>query len=671
MAVGSGVPYQAHIGNGVTRTFSYGFTLLDVADLVVTIDGVVTSSFTLTGLGQAAGGTITFAVAPANLAEVLFVRIIDLARAADYQENGDLLAETVNLDFDRLWLAVQQLGSSGGTGTLRAPFPEVLDELPPASQRLGLQLLFHPTTGQPFLAAPVSGTAADVLVQLADGTTAVDRGASLVAFRGPENAEPGSVAQRLGWEVYVTDPQFAGGADNTGATNCSTAVQAAIDYVRTFGGVLVFPPGKYLFTSQVTIDRTYAAVGPNFVGERNLIVRGYGAEIRTSGAISAFDVKGGWSPNQTCLIEGFTIYHRENTTAVAGIRMIAAGLVTCRDVSVAVSSSLPAGYAAFRLQNTDPLDSDTGCFWVTIDHCTIRPWAGGDGFCTYGVQAMGSSNALTLRNNTFSGANTHVILMAQSPGTASPNAVNIDGNHFEGPPTALAIRLDSSDAIYHVTGARITNNRFESVATAVSLTGIGTSVQLPLFMSGNYADTSLTNYVLNPLNIPMTMLDFVIVGAPMGPAKASNQEGWIFQNEDAAFDAVQVRVPNLGPGYSLRTAAGALLGFWRYRSFAGSAGTLLGGTSAGTYRPLGLVGFQGMSVVDTPANNLTGQATFAASTSVVVTFPVAEANSSYRVFLDNPANQVLWVTGKSTSGFTINSSVSNSTTVGWMIVKFA
>jgi hypothetical protein len=54
-----------------------------------------------------------------------------------------------------------------------------------------------------------------------------------------------------------------------------------------------------------------------------------------------------------------------------------------------------------------------------------------------------------------------------------------------------------------------------------------------------------------------------------------------------------------------------------------------------------------------------------------VTFAVAEANSSYRVFFDNPANQVLWVTGKSTSGFTINSSVSNSTTVGWMIVKFA
>jgi hypothetical protein len=459
------------------------------------------------------------------------------------------------------------------------------------------------------------------------------------------------------------------GADPTGAADSSAAAQAAINTVEAFGGSVVFPPGRYLFTSQVTIDRTYAANGADIIGERNLIISGYGAEIRTTGAITAFDVRGGWLPNHNCLIEGFTIYHRGNTQAVGGIRMIGAGLVTCREVSVVVSSSLPAGYGAFILENVDPADPGTGCFWCLIDQCSIRPWAGAEGFCDYGVKASGAANALTLRNNTFSGSDIHVALTSDTGQTYAPNAVNIDGNFFEGPVTSRGIRLFTTAPTYHVSGCRITNNRFEAILTAVLIEGTPATVQLPTYMSGNYADTSVTNYVVNTSGVPIVMLDSALVGSPMGPAKMYNADGIVFQNENSAFDPVTAVPANVGKGFALKTAAGALLGRIRYRSSAVGAGMEIAGSYTPDYYPLTLVGCQGIAARDTSANNLAGTATFAAATTVAVTLPIAETNANYLIFFDNPANQTLWVTSKTASGFTINSSVSNSTTVGWLLIR--
>lgn len=64
-----------------------------------------------------------------------------------------------------------------------------------------------------------------------------------------------------------------------------------------------------------------------------------------------------------------------------------------------------------------------------------------------------------------------------------------------------------------------------------------------------------------------------------------------------------------------------------------------------------------------------GTATFAAATTRVVTLDVAEPDTNYFVLLENVANQTLWITSKTTAGFTINSSVSNSTTVSWLIYR--
>lgn len=461
------------------------------------------------------------------------------------------------------------------------------------------------------------------------------------------------------------------GAVGDGVTDDAAAVQDAIDYVQTLGGNLYFPKGKYLFGSQVTVDRTYASAGGgNYVGERNLIISGYGAEIRTTGAITAFDVKGGWLPNHNCLIEGFTIYHRGNTQAVGGIRMIGAGLVTCREVSVVVSGTLPDGYAAFSMENSNPTDPDTGCFWNLIDQCSIRPWSGAEGNCTYGVKLMGAANATTLRNNNFSGSNTHVVLMAHPGQTYAPNAVNIDGNFFEGPPTSTAISLVSSFTPYHITGTRITNNRFEAIADGISLTGTGTTVQVPTYIAGNCADISVTNYIVNASNIPIILLDFALVGAALGPAKMWNQRGVVIENDDGAYDPLTLKMAALGAGLEFRRKVGdVFLGSLTYSNAAGGNGLQLAGSYSPDYRPLTIKGLQGIASRDTPAQNLAGTSSFAASTTKVVTLPVPETNAGYLIFLEPRANQKLWVSSRTATDFTVESDVSSSNGFGWLLIR--
>jgi hypothetical protein len=63
-----------------------------------------------------------------------------------------------------------------------------------------------------------------------------------------------------------------------------------------------------------------------------------------------------------------------------------------------------------------------------------------------------------------------------------------------------------------------------------------------------------------------------------------------------------------------------------------------------------------------------GSSTFAGSSSVAVTLPVALPDTSYSVGVSGNAGETFWVTGKSTSGFTLRSSNATSTaTVDWSV----
>ncbi|VTT32968.1 Uncharacterised protein [Klebsiella pneumoniae] len=109
MSVPNQTPYNIYTANGLTTVFTYEFYIISASDLRVSINGdVITSGYTVAGVGNKDGGDITFLTPPANGAMVMLERVVPTFRLTDYQDNGDLLADTVNKDFDRIWMAIQR-----------------------------------------------------------------------------------------------------------------------------------------------------------------------------------------------------------------------------------------------------------------------------------------------------------------------------------------------------------------------------------------------------------------------------------------------------------------------------------------------------------------------------------------------------------------------------------
>ncbi|WP_286975751.1 tail fiber domain-containing protein [Pseudomonas sp.] len=107
MTVQAGPTEQRYVANGVTTTFTIPFLLIEPGDLTVFLNGEeVTSGFVLVGVGDPTS-SIIFGTAPTG--DLYLVLDVPFERLFDYQENGDFLSRTVNLDFDRIWQALKQL----------------------------------------------------------------------------------------------------------------------------------------------------------------------------------------------------------------------------------------------------------------------------------------------------------------------------------------------------------------------------------------------------------------------------------------------------------------------------------------------------------------------------------------------------------------------------------
>ena len=196
MAVTEQVPAQAYTASGATAVFGYSFQVLDADDLKVMVDGVEVT-FSATGIGDPSGGYVTLTATPTGGARVLVYRDSVLARLIDYQTAGDFLAAVVNADFDRLWLAIQELADGYGASprSLRVPIGETVADLPAAASRAD-KLLGCNSSGEFVFTAPADGSAAALALQLADDTDG-NNGAGLIGFDAGLSYPAGTVGAVL------------------------------------------------------------------------------------------------------------------------------------------------------------------------------------------------------------------------------------------------------------------------------------------------------------------------------------------------------------------------------------------------------------------------------------------------------------------------------------------
>lgn len=238
---------NSSVANGVTLVFPYSFMISSANDLGVTVDGTSpTSSYTVSGVGDVSGGNVTFSMAPPNGAVVTLYRDPVLSRDADYQQFGDWLAENVNNDFDRLWLALQ----THHAVSVRAPAGDPASGdmvLPSLAERKNMYLGFS-ADGRPGAYNPAVGgiTDASNINYLPEGTGAVAT----------------SVQSKLRrFKVSTVDNgAVGGGADDTAAVN------AAVTQVSGNGGVVYFPAtasGLSGIASQITQPNRVRFEGEN------------------------------------------------------------------------------------------------------------------------------------------------------------------------------------------------------------------------------------------------------------------------------------------------------------------------------------------------------------------------------------------------------------------------
>ena len=129
----------AYAGNGVTQAFPFDFEVRKASHFEATIDGVVVTGYTLSGLGVDTGGTCTFTSPPASLAVVVLARVVPYARSDfDYQEGGELAAATLDDDIDDENMQIQQLATilKRAPKVKRGNLTAALDLVPEASKLL-------------------------------------------------------------------------------------------------------------------------------------------------------------------------------------------------------------------------------------------------------------------------------------------------------------------------------------------------------------------------------------------------------------------------------------------------------------------------------------------------------------------------------------------------------
>ncbi|MBE3452135.1 phage tail fiber protein [Enterobacter cloacae complex sp. P22RS] len=332
MSVPNQTPYIIYNANGLTTVFPFEFYIINSGDIQVTINGtVITSGYTVSGVGNTGGGDIIFITPPASGSVVMLERVVPTYRLTDYQDNGDLLADTVNKDFDRLWMAIQRYGIHLGLALRRPLFGDPFDaegyriekladpvnaqdavtkkylesvslarvlRVPEAS--VGLvpsldlrrnKLLAFNNSGDPIPVLPESGSASDVMIELAKPT-----GSSHIGYQYPaDGSVPRTVEDKLGDFVSVLD--F--GAKGDGVTDDSIAFRDAIATGKT-----VYVPD----TSGINLGCVYKVSGID-VTTIKLVGESQRVEIQpVSTATRILNLKGTSpaSPARGCFIRNIT-----------------------------------------------------------------------------------------------------------------------------------------------------------------------------------------------------------------------------------------------------------------------------------------------------------------------------------------------------------------------------
>ena len=131
MALSTSANRVIHSGNGLATSFAYTFPLLEASHLSVIYTDAGGNAITLapalysvTGIGTASGGAVTYPLSGSPLASgetLTILRSVPLTQLTVFSNQGGYYPEIVEARFDRVYMGLQQLNEQIGRLDLDPP----------------------------------------------------------------------------------------------------------------------------------------------------------------------------------------------------------------------------------------------------------------------------------------------------------------------------------------------------------------------------------------------------------------------------------------------------------------------------------------------------------------------------------------------------------------------
>lgn len=268
MTVTSSTSRVEYSGNGSTTVFAYPFRIRDEDTLkviLVSSSGVETTQtktthYTVSGVGDASGGSVTMLTAPASGESLVIQRDMPFTQSTDYTSGDPFPAETHEGALDDLVMNDQQQNSILDRA-IKAPEQDAsIGSLPIISDRSNKIFAFS-AGGDP-VATSYTDNDVQTLVNSYVSGSAITNASSVTYTPAGTGAVATNVQDRL--RNYVSVKDF--GAEGDGVTDDTDAFNAALLHCYNSGGLTLYvPAGYYLLTDQIQ-------VGGPIVGDEGRIV---------------------------------------------------------------------------------------------------------------------------------------------------------------------------------------------------------------------------------------------------------------------------------------------------------------------------------------------------------------------------------------------------------------
>lgn len=225
------------IGTGLVSAYAFSYKVFEDSDVVAQTTDTSGTLTTLTldsdytvalnaDQNASPGGTVNLAVALGAGVKLELSSNLPLLQETHITNAGGFFPQIIEDALDRSVIMIQQALTFIG-GAIRVPEAAGVPLLPAAAARANTIFAFD-SSGNPIVSVPISGSAADVLIQIAD-TTAANKGAGASGFNYLLNY----ATRTVGWALRVGTVKAAWFSSSVVAGDWVPALIAAATWAAT------------------------------------------------------------------------------------------------------------------------------------------------------------------------------------------------------------------------------------------------------------------------------------------------------------------------------------------------------------------------------------------------------------------------------------------------------